>query len=422
MMNFGHTSILALYSLVVLSLTALSSSLEDEEYGAIDASKQDCVETQVACEGYFCDKTLGTMFLFMTHNSYATDERVYIHNQNFGEGDQFDAGIRGFNFDIYDIDGELSVDHTPNGNTWSPSPYIDSVNEVLERLDKCEHRNEIVIVDLEMKNSGELTNKRASEPWGDIVIKNYDSSLPFSHYIAKGQRVLLLTNKSENNESIGIHRRRDFVTQNGYNWSCNMDDPDFSYREGPKDDPNSAKLMNHFCYTFQLPDELDSTRVNDKYAIMYHARIFSKQSVFGSFPNIVMVDFYDKGNIWPAQDLIRSGNEYVGDEWEDGTLCGVGTTCWWCQNEYSFWYSKAMTACGSEQCLEDGSRCAIGTTCDSCCSNSYGYWDSLLFSACGKEPCSDTGTFCWSGSSCSECCSGDSDCPWYGFGYGCFCS
>lgn len=385
------------------------------------AFKSICEESQVACEGYFCDKSLSSMFLFMTHNSYATDDRVFIHNQNFREGDQFDAGIRGFNFDIYDVDGELSVDHTPNCNTWTPSPYIESVGEVLERLDRCEHQNEIVVVDLEMKNSGERTNQRVVEPWGDKVIKNFNSSKPFSYYIAKGQRVLLLTNKDTSDTSVGIYRRKDYVTQNGYDWTCTFDEPDFAYREGPKNDPNSAKLMNHFCYTFKLPDEQDSERVNDEHVIMSHSRKFSEQPVYGSFPNIIMVDFYDKGSIWPAQDLIRGTNKYVGDELEDGTLCAVGTTCMSCKNEYSFWNSKAMTACGSEPCLQDGSRCASGTTCNTCCSGSHEYWDSLLFTACGRAPCSDEGTLCWSGSSCGECCSGEYDCPWYGLGYGCSC-
>ena len=155
----------------------------------------------------------------MTHNSYATIERVWAFNQNFGEGDQFDAGICGFNFDIYDTDGELTVDHTPNGETWTPLPYIDSVTQVLERLDRCEHRNEIVVVEFEMKKSGELTHERVAEPWGDKVMKDFDSSKPYSYYIAKGQRVLLLTNKNEIDTSIGVHSRSDLITQNGYEWS-----------------------------------------------------------------------------------------------------------------------------------------------------------------------------------------------------------
>jgi hypothetical protein len=254
----------------------------------VPSYKSICTERHAVteCEGYFCDKTLSTMFLFMTHNSYATFERVWAFNQNFGEGDQFDAGIRGFNFDVYDTDGELAVDHTPNWETWTPAPYIDSVTQVLERLDRCEHWNEIVVVEFEMKKSGELTHERAAEPWGDKVIKDFDSSKPFSYYIAKGQRVLLLTNKNEIDTSIGMHRRSDFITQNGYEWSCEMNDPDFTYREGPKNDAKSAKLMNHFCSAFKLPDMVESEMVNDEYVIMHNARIFAKQRDFGSFPNI----------------------------------------------------------------------------------------------------------------------------------------
>lgn len=384
-----------------------------------------CTNKNAACEGYFCDTKLSTMFLFMTHNSYATDERVWVYNQNFGEGDQFDDGIRGFNFDIYDVDGELLVDHTPNGETMTPSPYLESVQPILNRLDRCQYRNEIVVVEFEMKNSGSQTNQRAIAPWGDKVITNFNSSKPFSYYIDKGQRVLLLTSSSNSNPSIGMHARRTFVTQNEYDWSCNDEYPNFSYREGPQNDSTSAKLMNHFCYnSFNLPDQGDSAMVNDESTIMHNSRMFAKQPQFGSFPNIIMVDFYDKGNIWPAQDSIRKKNLYEGEEWEDGTLCVVRTNCWKCRNEQSFWYSKAMTACGSEptseSCFADGFRCESGTTCEACC-NSYEYWGSLGSTACGKETCSDEGTFCWFDSSCDDCCSDDLDCPWYGFGKACWC-
>jgi len=201
-----------------------------------------------------------------------------------------------------------------------------------------------------------------------------------------------------------------------------MNYPDFTYREGPKNDSKSAMLMNHFCSTFKLPDMIESEMVNNEYVIMHNARMFAKQRDFGSFPNIIAVDLYDKGDIWPAQDLIRNGNKYVGDEWEDGTLCGAGTTCWRCRDKYSFWSSKAMTACGLEPCWADGSVCASGSTCNNCC-NSSEFWYSKAITSCGSEPCWGTGTTCGRGTFCNACCDDDDDiyCPWYGFGLGCSC-
>lgn len=90
-----------------------------------------------------------------------------------------------------------------------------------------------------------------------------------------------------------------------------MNYPDFTYREGTKNDSKSAMLMNHFCSTFKLPDMIESEMVNNEYVIMHNARMFAKQRDFGSFPNIIAVDLYDKGDIWPAQDLIRNGNNLL---------------------------------------------------------------------------------------------------------------
>jgi hypothetical protein len=400
-----------------------------------------------SCEGYFCDQTLASMFLFMTHNSYATPDRVFAYNQNLQEGDQFDAGIRGFNFDLYDTDGVLEVDHTNGDTPWTPTPYSDSVRQIKEHLERCEHRNEIVVVDLEMKRTEALTHRRAVAPWGDLVIRDFDASRPFSYYIEKGQRVLLLTNKdtattttnNNNNQngdnnnddaSFGMHKRSDFVTQNGYEWSCNDENgPDLAYREGPpaSESKTAANLMNHFCTnTLKLPDSNESQRRNDKYVLLHNARRFAQRAHFGNrVPNILMVDFYDEGDIWPVQELVRSGEMYVGDEWQDGTPCQEGTTCYKCQTPHSYWASKASVACGSERCWEDGTVCGTRYTtvpCTSCCSPQHGYWSSLQATACGRD-CLGQDSFCWKDSSCETCCSGVEtiDCPWYWFGTGCYC-
>lgn len=430
MKRTARTSLLALYSIVGASFCLANPSVisfQDESSAANECSDEYAVGTKNTCIGYFCNKSLSSMFIFMTHNSYATEARVYAYNQIRAEGAQFEAGIRGFNFDIYDEgNGKLSVDHTPNDETWSPAPYQESVDQILEQMDKCKYKNEIVVVDFEMKKTISGTHKRAADAWGDKVITNFDATKPFSHYINKGQRVLLLTNKEKvNMPSIGIHRRSDFIVQNGYEWTCELNYPDFNYREGPKADLYSAKLMNHYCSTFKLPDRKESEKHNDPHVIMHNARLFAENPDFDySIPNIVSVDFYDKGNIWPVQDLIRRGKEYVGDEWDDGNICTPGTTCWRCRNSYTFWASKTRTACGKEPassaCVADGTSCYLGASCNQCCSGTSDYWHSKSMTACGIEPCWEAGTSCNRWSTCNACCSDDKNCPWWGL-FGCTC-
>jgi Fungal cellulose binding domain len=50
-------------------------------------------------------------------------------------------------------------------------------------------------------------------------------------------------------------------------------------------------------------------------------------------------------------------------KWDDGKICGLGTTCNQCANPATYWESLAFTACGSEPCWADGTVCGAGTTC-----------------------------------------------------------
>lgn len=90
------------------------------------------------------------------------------------------------------------------------------------------------------------------------------------------------------------------------------------------------------------------------------------------------------------------------DPWADGTLCGLGTTCSSCKNHATYWYSKALTACGTEPKWEDGTLCGIGTTCNACL-RPHTYWYSKGFTACGSEPKWSDGTVCAKGTTCNAC-------------------
>jgi Trypsin len=65
----------------------------------------------------------------------------------------------------------------------------------------------------------------------------------------------------------------------------------------------------------------------------------------------------------------------------DGTLCGLGTTCDRCTNSATYWYSKAMTACGTEPCWPYRTICGAGTTCNQCC-HGYSWKAQDFFTSC----------------------------------------
>jgi hypothetical protein len=72
-------------------------------------------------------------------------------------------------------------------------------------------------------------------------------------------------------------------------------------------------------------------------------------------------------------------------KWEDGKICGLGTTCNQCANPATYWTSKLFTACGSEPCWEDGTICGAGTTSKKCCNTAR----DALGTRCGgaATPC-----------------------------------
>jgi len=138
------------------------------------------------------------------------------------------------------------------------------------------------------------------------------------------------------------------------------------------------------------------------------------------------LDIYDPNLQWK---LIK----HIG--WEDGTVCVDGMSCNYCQNDATYWESKAHKACGTEPCWVDGTVCGVGTTCNKCCNtardalgtkcggdawndgticgqgttcnyckNAATYWSSKAFTACGREPCWADGKICGLGTTCNNCC------------------
>jgi len=366
-----------------------------------------------ACDGYFCDKYVHTMFILMTHNSFAVQGAVLSPNQNYSVGTQFKDGIRGFTFDIYWEDGKIIMKH---GGDWDVD-YSTSVAEIVTEMDKLENRHEFVLIQFEdYVGYDNVKFDKVLEPWGNKVITSFDNNQKLGDYIITGKRVLL-TSKYSGLESRGMHAYEHLITENNYQWYSALENVDFGYRRGPRNSSTSMKMMNHFCGTYPgAGSMLSSAIANGPDRILYDVRIFKKQDYAKDNINIMMIDYYDTGNVWEAQEKIRSG-DFNSDCWGDGQLCGIGSTCFSCCNKKEYWYSKAMTACGEEPCWGDGTICGSGTTCNACC-NSYEFWNSKFITTCGQEPCWGSGTVCGAGTTCKTCCTGNGDahCPWYQLG------
>jgi len=348
---------------------------------------------------YFCEKYIDTMFILMTHNSFAVPNQVGSPNQNYGVGKQFRDGIRGFNFDIYWRNGRIKMEHGPYHRSVD---YVTSVAEIVREMDKAQYKYEFVLVQFECKVDIAHIDK-ILQPWGNKVITNFQATTKLGDYIKKGKRVLLTGDCWHTSK--GLYESKKLITENNYKWFSALKNPDFGLRRGPANSDTSAKMMNHFCGTYPgFGSMVSSGIVNKKSRILYNARIFKKQGYAKNKINIIMIDYYDTGDVFGAQNSIRRGDFNSGC-WNDGKLCGIGSTCFKCCNIHGYWYGKAMTACGSEPCWRDGRLCGIGTTCNRCC-NGHGYWYGKAMTACGRERCWGGGTRCLAGTSCNRCCHG----------------
>jgi len=305
------------------------------------------------CYGYFCNKYVHTMFIFMTHNSFAVPFKVASPNQNYGMATQFKDGIRGFSLDVYNkSNGKIYMKH---GDLGLPD-YGSNVRSIVEELEKSKNKYEFVLVQFENKLDKDMNFiadtliPNLLEPWGQYVITNFDPNTRLDEYINMGKRVLLVTDGWENSlrPDKGIHSTTDFITENNYKWFSSAISPPYDFRRGPQRDWTSIKLMNYFCGTWPgLGSMVSSAIVNHKGRMLFHAREFKRQAYAMNQINVMMVDYYDTGNIWPTQVAIRA-DDFNSGCWGDGAYCGIGTTCWNCCNKYTYWKSRLFTMCGKE--------------------------------------------------------------------------
>lgn len=247
--------------------------------------------------------------------------------------------------------------------------YNLAVGAIVTEMKKTQYRNEFVLVQFE-DHIGSSGIDKVLRPWGDMVITDFDPKIKLGYYIYAGKRVLLTS--SYNSKSKGIHRYWNYITENNYGWGSALENVDFGFRRGPTNSDHSAKMMNHFC-TGAGGSMVASAIANKKSRILYDARIFKKQPYAKDTINIIMVDYYETGDVFGAQNSIRSGDFNSGC-WSDGSLCGIGSTCFNCCNQHGYWYGKAMTACGQEPCWGAGRVCGKGTTCNACCNGSSWKW------------------------------------------------
>jgi hypothetical protein len=327
--GFGKWSLVALLTMTFLQLISLGNA-----------------QTQTACQGYFCDKYLDTMFILMTHNSFSVSPDVGFPNQNHPEPKQLEAGIRGFSMDVHESDdGTVVMKH---GLDPGLVDYETRVQQILDVLERDEYKHEFVLIQFEDNLDTPAGVDNACQAWGDRLITNFDINTSLGEYLAQGKQVLLMTNvESHVNEPVGMHNANKLLSENEYEWTSTATGPNMAHRRGPTGRGRYAKMMNYFCSgLLNIGSWENSAIVNTKARIQCHAQEFKLQSYAIGSINVIMIDYYDLPNNQPnalsAQTAIRNGD--FGDE--DGSDCIQGLEM---------------------SCKSSGSSCIPLGSCDDCC-------------------------------------------------------
>ena len=156
---------------------------------------------------------------------------------------------------------------------------------------------------------------------------------------------------------------------------------------GDRNQGSDVNVLNNFMQIHAGTPSVDmSAFAND--ANNVEKRLRMCWDATGVRPSLIAVDHFGEGNVVAAVNAVNRRSS-PGDwrdlswgGWDDGDLCGLGTTCEQCANEATYWESKLFTACGDEPCWGAGTVCGLGTTDSSCCNGADCPWYQFGICTC----------------------------------------
>jgi hypothetical protein len=247
-----------------------------------------------------CDLRLDEVVLPATHNAMSNaDEAWLAPNQQHPPSRQLEDGVRGMLLDTYEEDGELLLCHSLCG--LGSSPLV----KVWSEIDAFLARNprEVLVFVLQDDISAEQTEEalRASglferaivppargEPWPTL-----------GELVAEGGRVLVTRESGGEGpawypsfyEALGFDTPYSFRTKDEL--SCDL----------LRGDPAHALFLVNHWISNPLPTPDGASEVNT--AAVLGDRVRACTERWGRIPNLVAVDFYDRGDLFR---VVREAN------------------------------------------------------------------------------------------------------------------
>ena len=312
--SFGiSTMVMVPYSLVLLSLSLISLT---------HASPVKRAPT--VCNGYgaLCNRSYSNITFIGTHDSAfvgsTSDPRV---NQEKSVTDQLNAGIRFLQAQTHNLAGQLSMCHTSCLELYAGSlvSYLQPIktwldanpNEVVSML--LVNGDNVAVSQFDSAFSSAGLKDYAFVPSGSPAILPIASWPTLSNLISTNKRLIVFIDAGAATSTVPyILPEFSYYFETPYDVTdasfgpatCNLDRPAGSSPDG------KMYIVNHFLdqdiLGVDIPyDSKDSATNAASGTGSIGAQVSECQGVYGRKPNVVLVDMFDRGDVFTAQNTLN---------------------------------------------------------------------------------------------------------------------
>ena len=276
------------------------------------------------CNGYaaLCNRKYSNVSFIGTHDSAfvgsTSDPRV---NQEKSVSDQLNAGIRFLQAQTHNLAGQLSMCHTS-----CLELYAGSLTNYLQPIKTWLDANPNEVISLLLVNGDNVDVSHFDSAFASTGLKNYayiPSSSPadlaisawptLGSMISTGKRLVVFIDADANTASVPyILPEFDYYFETPYDVTdttfgpstCNLDRPAGSSPNG------KMYIINHFLdldlLGVDIPYNARDTQTNAATgAGSIGAQVTECEGDYGRPPNVVLVDMFDRGDVFTAQRTLN---------------------------------------------------------------------------------------------------------------------
>lgn len=251
------------------------------------------------CNGHveLCDRPFDTVTLAGTHNSMSNDDEGWqLPNQPHSLARQLEDGVRAMLLDTHAWEGDSYLCH--GYCELGALPLVEGLTIIRAFLDA--HRGEVLAFIVEDGISGADTAAAFAEAGLDRYVYTWDGGAwpTLGELIAADTRLLVTAESGapppawyQPAWSLYVDTPYDFATVDEF--SCDVNRGSLS---------NPLFLLNHWIAD-PFPSEAQAQEANAEDVLL--GRATACTAAFGRAPNIVAVDWYSAGDLFPVVDTLN---------------------------------------------------------------------------------------------------------------------